>query len=110
MGPLWHWPYFAEEKLFPVIPYTVVITYGNLRVTGLTRVPVHWSSSAAGGRAVLLCGGAEFGSPSLSGVPPSCVCAAQCRGEVFEEKLWAACRLGIRGERGESSLGLPWGR
>lgn len=101
---------FWEQKRFPVIPYTIVITYGNFRITSLNRVSVHSSSSAASSRAVFLCSGAEFGSLSLSGVSPSYACAAQCRGEVFEEKLWAACRLGIRGEKGESSLGVPCGR
>ena len=110
LGPLWHWPYFAEQKLFPVIPYTIVTTYGNLRLTSLNRMSVHSSSLAASSRALFPCSRAEFGSLSLSGVSPSCACATQYRGEVFEEKLWAACRLGIRGERGESSLGLPWGR
>lgn len=108
MGPLWHWPYFAEQKPFPVIPYTIVITYGNLRITSLKKVSVHLSSSAASSRAVFLCSRAEFGSLSLPGVSPSCTCTAQCGGEVSEEKLWAACGLGIREKRGESSLGLPW--
>lgn len=77
LGPMWHWPYFAEQ--FPAIPCPAVKPQSG------------WFKWAVCAFVLLfLCSRAEFSSLSLSGVSPSCAGATQCGGEVLEGKLQAA--------------------
>lgn len=80
LGPMWHWPYFAEQ--LPAIPCPAVIRYGNHRVAGLNGLSVHLSScSFAAGLSSARWACLEF--PQVVLVPHS-----------VEGRCWkASCRL-----------------
>lgn len=110
-GLMWSWDVWdlcvLGLILFPVAPYTFVTTYGILKVGSYEQYACVSNCCQQG------CAPLQQGSVWLIGPIWSCTksrwCSTMWR-EVCEEKLQAACRLGIGGERGESSLGLPWGR